>query len=123
MTDRVPSVMQSPLIYDHFRGLIVSGRLGRGEKLPSVRQTARDLGVSPGTAARAYRQLEQDGLVVARTGAGTKVSEDASPLPSEIVGLIRQLAAKTTAAYIDPNDVINSFRAELSDGKGPSAPG
>ncbi|NMM91675.1 hypothetical protein B2J88_46580 [Rhodococcus sp. SRB_17] len=111
MTDRV---LQSTSIYDHFRGLIVSGRLGRGEKLPTVRQTARDLGVSPGTAARAYRQLEQDGLVVARTGAGTKVSDTASPLPAEIVELVRKLALKTTNTQVDPNDVITSFRAELN---------
>ena len=114
MMDRLPGVLQSSSIYDHFQGLIVSGRLGQGEKLPTVRQTARDLGVSPGTAARAYRQLEQDGLVVTRTGAGTKVSDTASPLPADIVDLVRQLARKTADARIDASDVINSLRAELN---------
>lgn len=53
-------------IYRQFRGLIVSGQLGAGERLPTVRQTASDLGVAPGTAAKAYKLLERDGLVVTR---------------------------------------------------------
>ena len=59
-------------IYRQLRGLIVSGQLGANERLPTVRQTASDLGVAPGTAAKAYKLLEQDGLVVTRTAAGTR---------------------------------------------------
>ncbi len=113
MNDRDAGVLQSTSIYDQYRGLIVSGRLGRGERLPTVRQTARDLGVSPGTTARAYKQLEQEGLVVTRTGAGTRVSDTASPLPAEIVDLVRALARATAHARVDPQDVISSLRAEL----------
>lgn len=113
MSDRLAGVLQSTSIYDHYRGLIVSGRLGRGERLPTVRQTARDLGVSPGTTARAYKQLEQDGLVVTRTGAGTRVSDTASPLPAEIVELVRSLARTTAHIGVDPHDVMASLRAEL----------
>ena len=58
-------------IYRQFRGLIVSGQLGAGERLPTVRQTASDLGIAPGTAAKAYKLLERDGLVVSRTAAGS----------------------------------------------------
>ena len=61
-------------IYRQLRGLIMSGQLGANERLPTVRQTAADLGVSPATAAKAYKLLEQDGLVVSRTAAGTRVA-------------------------------------------------
>lgn len=53
-------------IYRQLRGLRLSGQLGANERLPTVRQTAADLGVSPATAAKAYKLLEQDGLVVSR---------------------------------------------------------
>lgn len=97
-------------IYRQFRGLIVSGRLGVGERLPTVRQTASDLGVAPGTAARAYRLLEQDGLVVSRTGAGTRVSQAAGVLPQTVVRRIRDLVAEARAAGIHPDDVVAALR-------------
>ena len=55
-------------IHDQISGLITTGRLGRGERLPSVRQLAADLAVAPGTVAKAYRSLEADGLLVTRVG-------------------------------------------------------
>jgi len=42
-------------IYHQLRGFIISGQLGADERLPTVRQTAADLGVAPGTAAKASR--------------------------------------------------------------------
>jgi DNA-binding transcriptional regulator YhcF (GntR family) len=53
--------------------LIRSGRLGTGQRLPSVRQLAVDLGLAAGTVARAYRELESSGRVETRRGAGTTV--------------------------------------------------
>ncbi|MFG6279553.1 GntR family transcriptional regulator [Microbacterium sp. 5K110] len=81
----------SSAIYERLRGLIAGGYLGRGERLPTVRQTAADFGVAPGTAARAFKQLEKDGLVETRTGGGTRVAEGASPLPGPVVVRLRDL--------------------------------
>jgi DNA-binding transcriptional regulator YhcF (GntR family) len=53
--------------------LICSGRLESGQRLPSVRQLAVDLGLATGTVARAYRELEVAGRVETRRGAGTTV--------------------------------------------------
>jgi GntR family transcriptional regulator len=97
-------------IYRQFRGLIVSGRLGVGERLPTVRQTALDLGVSPGTAAKAYKLLEQDGLVVTRTAAGTRVAAAASPLPASVVRRIRDLVAEAESAGVSADDVVAALR-------------
>lgn len=58
----------SEQIYQQLRGLILSGRIVAGERLPTVRQLARDLGVAPGTVARAYKQLELESSVQTRTG-------------------------------------------------------
>jgi len=97
-------------IYRQFRGLIVSGQLGANERLPTVRQIASDLGVAPGTAAKAYKMLEQDGLVVTRTAAGTRVAESAARLPLAVARRIRELVAAAEAAGADLDDVIDVLR-------------
>lgn len=48
--------------------------MGIGDPLPPVRQLAADVGVNLNTIARAYRDLERDGLVRAVRGRGTVVS-------------------------------------------------
>ncbi|WP_022889324.1 GntR family transcriptional regulator [Agromyces italicus] len=98
-------------IAQQFRGMIASGQLGSGERLPTVRQTAADLGVAPGTAARAYKLLEQEGLVVARTGAGTRVADGAGALPGGIVRRLRELVTASEAAGASPDDIATAFRA------------
>lgn len=97
-------------IYRQFRGLIVSGQLGAGERLPTVRQTASDLGVAPGTAAKAYKLLEREGLVITRTAAGTSVAESAAVLPRSVVRRIRELVAEAESAGSDSELVIDVLR-------------
>ncbi|MFE3905398.1 GntR family transcriptional regulator [Streptomyces sp. NPDC059153] len=53
--------------------LISIGRLTQGDRLPSVRQLASDLGLANNTVVRAYRELETAGLVKSRRGSGTQV--------------------------------------------------
>ena len=55
--------------------LIGSGALTPGQRLPPLRQLAADLGLAVGTVARTYRELEADGLVTARRGGGSRVTE------------------------------------------------
>ncbi|WP_246169571.1 GntR family transcriptional regulator [Actinotalea subterranea] len=54
--------------------LILAGGLHDGKKLPTVRALAADLGIAPGTVARAYRELEAAQLVVSRRRIGTVVT-------------------------------------------------
>ena len=54
--------------------MIVAGSLPEGTRLPSIRQLASDLALAPGTVARAYRELEAEGLVSSRVRHGTVVS-------------------------------------------------
>ncbi|MEV7694079.1 GntR family transcriptional regulator [Microbacterium sp. NPDC089189] len=93
-------------IYRQLRALIVSGQLGVNERLPTVRQMAADLGVAPGTAAKAYKMLEQDGLVISKTAAGTRVAASAALLPRSVIALIRDLADEATSTGADLHDVI-----------------
>lgn len=97
-------------IYRQLRALIVSGQLGANERLPTVRQTAADLGVAQGTAAKAYKMLEHDGLVVTRTAAGTRVAESAGLLPRSVIKEVRRLAEESRRTEADIEDVINVLR-------------
>ena len=50
------------------------GTIEVGDQLPTVREVVADLAINPNTVAKAYRELEREGLVVARQGRGTFVS-------------------------------------------------
>lgn len=100
----------SDQIYQHLRGQILSGRLVPGERLATVRQLARDLGVAPGTVARAYKQLEAEGLVVTRSAAGTRVSDQATTVPAEVLYAARALHQQATRAGLSYDQTIAAFR-------------
>ncbi len=68
-------------ISDQVRQFIATERVKPGDHLPAVRQLARSLGVNQNTVIRAYTELEQDKVIVARRGGGTivvKNKDDAS---------------------------------------------
>lgn len=58
---------------------IRSGDLPEGTKLPAVRRLAADLGVSPNTVARAYRELESAGYLITKGRGGTLVAAPPQP--------------------------------------------
>jgi DNA-binding transcriptional regulator YhcF (GntR family) len=76
------------------RAGIERGRPGPGERVPTVRALAEDLGVAPNTVAKAYRELERAGYVEARGRAGTFV---ARTLPAPPGALEERLAAAAEA--------------------------
>src|SRR4030042_1547883 len=61
-------------IVDYFRTQIALGKLKPEERLPAIRDLARMLTLDPGTVARAYRELEQEGTIVTRLGKGSFIS-------------------------------------------------
>lgn len=58
-------------IHDQLAALVDADDLVPGTRLPAIRRLARDLGVAPGTVARAYRELEAGGRVRTARGGGT----------------------------------------------------
>lgn len=70
------------------------GELPAGSRLPTVRQLADELGVAPGTVARAYKELEAAGAIETRGRNGTVVAW--SPDAGE--RRVQQLAAQLAAA-------------------------
>ena len=76
-------------------GGIASGELIAGTKLPTVRALATELGIAPNTVARAYRELEADGLIETRGRNGTLVKAAAGDAAA-----LAQLAAQEYAARV-----------------------
>lgn len=73
-TDGVPIYLQ---IVDQVKRNVAVGRLIPEDPLPSVRQLALDLTINPNTVARAYLELEHQGVIYKRQGQGTYVSPQA----------------------------------------------
>lgn len=69
---------------------VADGALTAGELVPSVRELARELAINPNTVARAYRQLQDDGVIETVRGTGLAVADGARrQCQSERTKLIR----------------------------------
>ena len=85
-------------IVDRLRYAIAAGAYAPGDLLPSVRELAVDLLVNPNTVARAYREMEREGLTYTRRGLGIFVSEGA---PAACRTFRRQEVARRIAVALD----------------------
>jgi GntR family transcriptional regulator len=63
---------------DSIAAMILDGRVGDGDPLPSVRSLAAEHGANPLTVAKAYQTFQDEGLVVVKRGVGMFVAEDAA---------------------------------------------
>lgn len=61
-------------IIDQIKRDIAMGRLIKDEKLPTVRQLAAQLAINPNTIAKAYRQLEGEGIINTKPGSGAFIA-------------------------------------------------
>lgn len=71
-------------IVDYVKRQVALGRLKVAEKLPTVRELAGDLVINPNTIGKAYRQLEQEGIIVTRPGAGAFIAELSNNLSNAV---------------------------------------
>ncbi|MBP1701004.1 MAG: GntR family transcriptional regulator [Chloroflexi bacterium] len=79
-------------IVDQIRQKVASGELKPGDQLPTVRQMATDLRVNFNTVARAYRILDESGLISTQQGRGTYIWD--TP-PGEVDEMLRQEALES----------------------------
>jgi len=101
---------------------VADGALSAGELVPSVRELAKDLTINPNTVARAYRQLQDDGVLTAVRGTGLAVASGAKrACQADRKRLIRQrLLEVLTEAHLsglDDGEINELLQAELSAAK------
>ncbi len=90
--------------------LCASGKLRAGDRLPSVRELARELAVNQNTILRVYERLVSDGLLEMRYGQGTFVAKDApeSSLAvhrERLVEELRQLARQGISLGLSSDEI------------------
>jgi GntR family transcriptional regulator len=111
----VPTYLQIETQVKHY---IAAGALVPGDALPSVRKLAADLRISTNTVARAYQDLERDGVLRTVQGGRTYVAENpVSLLKSERVRRLRpyarQIAVEGTQLRLDPREIMELVQQEL----------
>jgi GntR family transcriptional regulator/MocR family aminotransferase len=84
--DRASAAPLRAQIERELREAIRAGRLQPGERLPSTRALARELGISRGLALECYTQLQAEGYLTSRGGSATRVAATAQPPPAPPVG-------------------------------------
>jgi GntR family transcriptional regulator len=77
LQDGVPIYRQ---IVNQIKYLVASGKIREGDELPPIRTLAEQLSVTPNTIVKAYGELEDEGVILKRRGAGTYVADLKSPL-------------------------------------------
>ncbi len=108
-----------------------SGALRPGDQLPTVRQLAAQLRINFNTVARAYRLLDQAGLISTQQGRGTYIvstpdAQTAQQLRRErLIGLLQQCVSEARRLGMDAQELRALFERQLQDwedGEPPSPP-
>src|SRR5678815_2503760 len=102
-------------IVNQVKYLVAAGRLNPGDEVPPIRVLAGQLLVNPNTVARAYLELEREGVVSKRHGSGTYVSDTGSPLArKERMKILGEradaLLAEAHHLNVELDDVIELLR-------------
>ena len=100
---------------------VLTGVLGNGEKLPSVRQLSIELNVNPNTVQRAYTELERSGVIVTAPGRGAYVCDQAAILLRErrremVLTDLKELVAELKLAGLEKPQVLQIIEEMYQEG-------
>ena len=98
---------------------IETGALRPGEQLPGIRPLAEELVINPNTVAKAYRELEHEGLIELRHGAGAFVSANAraKKLTDKLragQAIVAAAMEKLRARGVTDEEIRRLFEAEMA---------
>ncbi len=115
LSDGVPIYQQ---IVTQVRYLVAAGQLEPGVELPPIRSLAQRIQVNPNTVARAYRELEREGVVEKRSTKGTFVSQSVIRLSarhrqSELRDRIDQLLAEARQLGFNNDQLLEQIESRL----------
>jgi GntR family transcriptional regulator len=99
-------------VVERIKECLASGQLKPGDQLPTVRSLAADLRVNFNTIARAYRIMDEAGIISTQQGRGTYILEMPHP---EVIGSIRAKAVQDlTRRYIEDAERLGVALDELN---------
>jgi GntR family transcriptional regulator len=112
----VPIYLQ---LMEQVKHAIETGALRPGEQLPGIRALAEELVINPNTVAKVYRELEHEGVLELRHGAGAFVSEGAAAKRSTErlragQSLVAAAVEKLRARGVSDEEIRRLFEAELA---------
>lgn len=105
-------------VMDHIRQMVANGELQQGDQLPTVRQLATDLRVNFNTIARAYRMLDEAGLISTQHGRGTYIWETPSQETLErlrkegLLGLTQRYLQEAAHLGASAEDIWSTFEEQ-----------
>ncbi|HEV8045978.1 MAG TPA: GntR family transcriptional regulator [Rubrobacter sp.] len=105
-------------VVEQVRHAVEVGRVGQGERLPTVRRLAEDLEIAPNTIVKAYGELRRMGFVESRPGVGTVVAEGVGEVARErqvaaVFGRLRVLVRDAAALGISEDDLWAGLDSEF----------
>jgi len=71
-------------IADQVKRDVALGRVAEGDRLPTVRELSSRLVINPNTIAKAYRELEHQGIIITRPGSGSYIAQGSSRLSEAV---------------------------------------
>ncbi|WP_338144851.1 GntR family transcriptional regulator [Cryobacterium glaciale] len=90
-----------------------SGELAPGDKLPTVRKLAEDLGLAANTVARAYRELERDEVIETRGRNGSFIAANGTAAQQQVQVAAVAFAGKARQLGVAPEEALAFARAAL----------
>jgi GntR family transcriptional regulator len=118
LESKVPIYVQ---VEDQVRALIAAGQLRPGEQLPTIRELAADLRVNYNTIARAYLELDRDGVISTQRGRGTFVAgvpdekQMARKRRRKLHAVVRSALDEAHMLGYEPGEIAEVFEEELAD--------
>lgn len=100
-----------PQICEKLCVLVASGRLNAGDRLMSVRDVAMNAGVTPNTVQKSFEQLENQGVIYSRRGAGWYVS-DSAEVANQV---LNDLVHTKTVQYLNDMESLGLGKREIID--------
>ena len=113
LQSRVPLYEQ---LQEQIIRLSMLGILDENQQLPSVRALAREVGVNPNTVAKAYQQLEHQGIIYTVSGRGSFVSPDVLSLQSLRQAALQEVldaVDKALSRGVSPQQLLDAIRQQL----------
>ncbi|MDA1372934.1 MAG: GntR family transcriptional regulator [Proteobacteria bacterium] len=112
----VPIYLQ---LMEQIKHAVETGALSPGDQLPGMRKLAEELVMNPNTVAKAYRELEHEGVIELRHGAGAFVADNVKPRKAALKvhagqAIVAEAMTRLRAQKLTEEEIRRLFEAELA---------